>query len=107
MRTVGGKGAEEEQVGVARASLGANGRKGRVSLVDLQIREDHYPALRQSKVPTNVGCGERDRTCPRWHSERLGAEITDAQNVWLPDVGHAVVYEAPEIIDREVGSLVS
>jgi len=27
--------------------------------------------------------------------------------VWLPDVGHAVVYEAPEIIDREVGSLVS
>jgi pimeloyl-ACP methyl ester carboxylesterase len=37
----------------------------------------------------------------------LGAEIPGARNTWLPDVGHAVVYEAPEIIDREVGALIS
>ena len=102
-----GKVAQEEHVEVTRAILAANSQKDRVSLVDFQVREDHYPALGQIKVPTTVVCGEQDRTCPRWHSERLGAEITDAQNVWLPDVGHAVVYEAPEIIDREVGSLVS
>ena len=107
IRTLFGKVAQEEHVEVTRAILAANSKKDRVSLVDFQVREDHYPALGQIKVPTIVVCGEQDRTCPRWHSERLGAEIPDARNVWLPDVGHAVVYEAPEIIDREVGSLVS
>ncbi|MDP7453126.1 MAG: alpha/beta fold hydrolase, partial [Arenicellales bacterium] len=107
IRTLFGKVAKEEHVEVTRTILAANSKKDRVSLVDFQVREDHYPALGQIKVPTIVVCGEQDRTCPRWHSERLGAEIPDARNVWLPDVGHAVVYEAPEIIDREVGSLVS
>ena len=107
IRTLFGKVAQEEHVEVTRAILAANSKKDRVSLVDFQVREDHYPALGQIKVPTIVVCGEQDRTCPRWHSERLGAEIPDARNVWLPDVGHAVVYEAPEIIDQEVGSLVS
>ncbi|MDP6651812.1 MAG: alpha/beta hydrolase, partial [Gammaproteobacteria bacterium] len=100
IRTLFGKIAKEEHVEVTRAILAANSQKDRVSLVDFQVREDHYPALGQIKVPTTVVCGEQDRTCPRWHSERLGAEIPDARNVWLPDVGHAVVYEAPEIIDR-------
>ena len=107
IRTLFGKVAQEEHVEVTRAILAANSKKDRVSLVDFQVRENHYPALGQIKVPTTVVCGEQDRTCPRWHSERLGAEIPDARNVWLPDVGHAVVYEAPEIIDREVGLLVS
>jgi len=111
IRTLFGKVAQEEHVEVTRAILGANSTKDRVALVDFQVREDHYPALGQIKVPTIVVCGEQDRTCPRWHSERLGAEIpgarNSARNTWLPDVGHVVVYEAPEIIDREVASLIS
>jgi pimeloyl-ACP methyl ester carboxylesterase len=43
-------------------------------------------------------CGEMDRTCPRWHSERLGKELPNAHNVWLPRVGHMLCYEAPQAI---------
>ena len=107
IRTLFGKVAQEEHVEITRTILGANSTKDRVALVDFQVKEDHYPALGQIKVPTIVVCGEQDRTCPRRHSERLGAEIPGARNIWLPDVGHAVVYEAPEIIDREVGALIS
>ena len=96
----------EEYIEVTRLILAANSTKDRIALVDFQVQEDHYPALGQIKVPTIVVCGEQDRTCPRWHSERLGAEIPDARNIWLSGVGHAVVYEAPEIIDREVGLLI-
>jgi pimeloyl-ACP methyl ester carboxylesterase len=53
-------------------------------------------------LPTVVLSGERDKTCPRWHSERLGAEIPPATNVWLPDIGHMVVYEAPDAIVQEI-----
>ena len=56
-------------------------------------------------VPPAVLSGERDRTCPRWHSERLGTEIPSATNVWLPNIGHMVVYEAPDAIVREIMGL--
>jgi pimeloyl-ACP methyl ester carboxylesterase len=39
-----------------------------------------------------------DRTCPRWHSERLGRELANASSTWLPNIGHMLVYEAPEAI---------
>ena len=106
IRTLFGKDVRVEYIEVTRLILAANSTKDRIALVDFQVQEDHYPALGQIKVPTIVVCGEQDRTCPRWHSERLGAEVPDARNIWLSGVGHAVVYEAPEIIDREVGLLI-
>ena len=106
IRTLFGKDVRVEYIEVTRLILAANSTKDRIALVDFQVQEDHYPALGQIKVPTIVVCGEQDRTCPRWHSERLGAEVPDARNIWLAGVGHAVVYEAPEIIDREVGLLI-
>jgi len=54
--------------------------------------------LGEIPVPAIVICGERDRTCPRFHSERLGAEIPGSRNVWLTGVGHMVTYEAPQAI---------
>jgi len=106
IRTLFGKDVRVEYIEVTRLILAANSTKDRIALVDFQVQEDHYPALGQIKVPTIVVCGEQDRTCPRWHSERLGAEVPDARNIWLSGVGHAVVYEVPEIIDREVGLLI-
>ena len=67
IRTLFGKVAKEEHVEVTRAILAANSQKDRVSLVDFQVREDHYPALGQIKVPTIVVCGEQDRTLSLIH----------------------------------------
>jgi non-heme chloroperoxidase len=63
-----------------------------------QVSESYYDRLGEVPVPAIVICGERDRTCPRFHSERLGAEIHGSRNVWLPRVGHMVTYEAPQTI---------
>lgn len=106
VRTLFGKVAREEYVEATRLILGGQNIKEMIPLVDFQVQEDHYPKLGSIDVETVVLCGELDRTCPRWHSEQLGAQIPSARNVWLPDIGHAVVYEAPETIEREIVQLV-
>jgi len=98
-RSLFGRVAGRELVEATRRILSSQPLEVMTPLVDFQVREDHYPALAGIAVRTVVLCGERDRTCPRWHSERLGAEIPSARNHWLPDIGHMVVYEAPEAIE--------
>jgi len=105
-RTVFGRVADREFVEATRLILASQKLKVMTPLVDFQVQEDHYPGLASIGVETVVLCGERDRTCPRWHSERLGAEIPSARNVWLPDIGHMVVYEAPNSVENAVTQLV-
>ena len=88
-----------------RCIVASHDAREAVALVTFQIKEDYYPGLSRIDVPTVVLSGERDKTCPRWHAERLGAEIPSADNVWLPDIGHMVVYEAPDAIVQEIMGL--
>jgi pimeloyl-ACP methyl ester carboxylesterase len=60
--------------------------------------ENHYGALHKITVETRVLCGELDRTCPAWHSERLGRDIARAQVDWLPGKGHMLSFEAPDAV---------
>jgi pimeloyl-ACP methyl ester carboxylesterase len=81
----------------------ADGR-GTLPILKAQVSESYYDRLGEVPLPAVVLCGERDRTCPRFHSERLGAEIGGSRNVWLPGVGHMVTYEAPQAIVDAVAS---
>jgi pimeloyl-ACP methyl ester carboxylesterase len=105
-RSLFGRVADREFVEATRLILASQKLKVMTPLVDFQVQEDHYPGLASIGVETLVLCGERDRTCPRWHSERLGAEIPSARNVWLSDIGHMVVYEAPDAVENAVTQLV-
>jgi pimeloyl-ACP methyl ester carboxylesterase len=71
---------------------------GTLPILRAQLAESYYDRLADVPIPAIVICGERDRTCPRFHSERLGARIPRSRNVWLQDVGHMVNYEAPDAI---------
>jgi pimeloyl-ACP methyl ester carboxylesterase len=71
---------------------------GTLPILRAQLSQSFYDRLGEILVPAVVICGERDRTCPRFHSERLGARIKGSRNVWLPDIGHMVPYEAPGAI---------
>jgi len=71
---------------------------GTIPILRAQLRESYYDWLADIPIPAIVICGERDRTCPRFHSERLGAGIRGARNVWLDGVGHMVPYEAPGVV---------
>jgi pimeloyl-ACP methyl ester carboxylesterase len=67
--------------------------------------DDHYARLAELAVDTRVLCGELDRTCPAWHSERLGRLLAQAQNTWLPGVGHMLAYEAPDQVCDAITSV--
>ena len=107
VRSLFGKVAPKEHVEAMRRIVSGHDTREAVALVNFQIKEDYYAGLSRIDVPTAVLSGERDKTCPRWHSERLGTEIPSATNVWLPDIGHMVVYEAPGAIVREIMGLIN
>lgn len=67
--------------------------------------ENHYPRLHEIKIPCVVICGEEDKTTPRWHSETMGKNIPNARNVWVPQKGHLLNWEAPEVLIEAVQSL--
>ena len=105
VRSLFGKVAPKEHVEAMRRIVSDHDTRKAATLVNFQVKEDYYPGLRRIDVPTVVLSGERYKTCPRWHAERLGAEIPSATNVWLPDIGHMVVYEAPDAIVQEIMGL--
>ncbi len=79
--------------------------EGTLPILKAQVSESYYQRLGEIPVPAIVICGERDRTCPRFHSERLGAEIAGSRNIWLPGVGDMVTYESPQtIVDAALAS---
>lgn len=57
-----------------------------------------YDRLGELTVPTVVICGEQDRTTPRWHSEAMGRDIPDARTVWVPDAGHMLNWQRPDVL---------
>lgn len=69
-----------------------------LQLMRAMAQEDHYAGLRAIDVDARVLCGDKDRTCPAWHSKRLGAELPRAQNRWLPGMGHMLAFEGPAAI---------
>jgi non-heme chloroperoxidase len=71
-------------------------------MLNAMLHDDYYARLGEISLPASIVCGETDRTCPRWHSERMGAELANAQNRWLPRIGHMLPYEAPQAVVEAV-----
>ncbi len=76
-----------------------------VPLLQRLATTSFYDRLDQIDVPTVVVCGEEDSTTPRWHSERMGSDIPDARNVWVPDAGHMLNWQAPDVLLDAIASL--
>jgi non-heme chloroperoxidase len=67
-------------------------------MLNAMLDENYYPRLHEVTIEARVLCGSADRTCPAWHSRRLGAELANGTNIWLADKGHMLPYEAPDAI---------
>ena len=65
----------------------------------------YYDRLGEIEVPTAVICGKKDGTTPPWHSEQLGRDIPHAENLWVPDRGHMLNWEAPEVVVGKIAEL--
>ncbi|MEV4611796.1 alpha/beta hydrolase [Kitasatospora sp. NPDC049258] len=56
-------------------------------------------------IPTLVLAGTKDLLTPPEHSEAIAAALPGAELVLVPDAGHLVMLERPEVVDRELAAL--
>lgn len=56
-------------------------------------------------VPTLVLAGTKDLLTPPEHSEAIAAALPGADLVLVPDAGHLVMLERPEIVDRQLAAV--
>lgn len=76
-----------------------------VPLLERLAYTGFYDRLGEIAVPTVIVCGEEDSTTPRWHAEEMGRLIPNSRNVWVPDAGHMLNWQAPQVIVDCVSSL--
>jgi pimeloyl-ACP methyl ester carboxylesterase len=98
MKPLFGRRQEPEWLELTRQMLIRQDVQRALPLMRAMSHENYYDRLSEITVETRVLCGELDRTCPAWHSERLGKELPNARNRWLPGAGHMLGYEAPDAI---------
>jgi pimeloyl-ACP methyl ester carboxylesterase len=63
---------------------------------------DIMEQVSQIKLPALVVCGEADRLTPMKYSEYLLDQLLQARLVRVPDAGHMVMLEQPEIVAEAV-----
>jgi non-heme chloroperoxidase len=68
----------------------------------LSIDHDYVLELREIDVPTLILWGEQDPLFPREEQERLAAAIPDATLKVYPETGHAVHWDRPEWVVRDL-----
>ena len=70
------------------------------------IDYDYVRELREIEAPTLILWGEQDPLFPREEQERLAAAIPDATLKVYPDTGHAVHWDRPEWVVRDLEEFV-
>src|ERR671915_1659727 len=68
----------------------------------LSIDQDYVLELREIDVPTLILWGEQDPLFPREEQERLAAAIPGASLKVYPETGHAVHWDRPEWVVRDL-----
>ena len=68
----------------------------------LSIDHDYVVELREIKAPTLILWGEQDALFPREEQEQLAAAIPGATLKVYPETGHAVHWERPEWVVRDL-----
>lgn len=81
--------------------------EGAVMLLDSFLKMEHKPLVEKlSKIncPTIVVSAEHDRVKPPSFSYEIASHIKDAKLICIPDAGHAVVVEKPQIVSYLIRS---
>jgi non-heme chloroperoxidase len=68
----------------------------------LSIDHDYVVQLREIKAPTLILWGEQDPLFPREEQERIAAAIPGASLKVYPETGHAVHWDRPEWVVRDL-----
>jgi pimeloyl-ACP methyl ester carboxylesterase len=68
---------------------------------------DVMDRVNEIKLPALVLCGEQDRLTPMKYSEYLFDKLVQARLIRVPDAGHMVMLEQPEIAARAISEFAS
>ncbi len=68
----------------------------------LMDRPDARPHLSALRCPTLIVCGDTDRLTPPECSSEIAALVPDAELVWVPQCGHMLTLEKPEVVNAEL-----
>lgn len=89
-----------ERVKHMMANTSARGIKG--ALMGMKSRPDSTPTLIQIDVPTLIVHGEDDQIIPRQEAQDMHAAIQDAQMRLLPQAGHLLNLEQPDLFNQAI-----
>ncbi|MCX3060346.1 alpha/beta fold hydrolase [Streptomyces beihaiensis] len=83
----------------------------------IDVVADFYPAFQEhdktaalarfAGLPTLVLAGEQDLVTPSEHSEVIAERLPDAEFVLVPDAGHLVMLEHPELVTDRLADLLT
>jgi len=68
---------------------------------------DVMDRVHEIKLPVLIICGESDVWTPVKFSHYLGAKIADSSVVVVPDAGHFVIAEKPEVVNKATEDFVN
>ena len=73
----------------------------------LLVHDERAALATLGKVPTVVMTGEEDRLSRRDRAAALAASIPGASLIRLPEAGHVIQLERPEVVTGEIADLVA
>lgn len=76
-----------------------------IPVMEAMTGENRYPQLGAIDLPTTVLIGSADHTTPPFHTDDLHAGIAGSRLVRLEGKGHALNWEAPDVVANEVAML--
>jgi pimeloyl-ACP methyl ester carboxylesterase len=76
-----------------------------IPVMEAMTGENRYPRLGEIEIPTTVLVGTADHTTPPFHTDDLHAGIAGSKLVRLTGKGHALNWEAPDVVAAEVALL--
>ena len=77
-----------------------------VPILRAMVEENRYPRLGEIDLPVAIMVGTDDRTTPGFHTDELHAGIPGSTLERIPDVGHMVVWEDPDVVVAALRRLV-
>ncbi|MBM7170840.1 alpha/beta hydrolase [Streptomyces sp. G44] len=88
-----------------------------IEATPIDVVAEFYPAFAEhdkadalahfAGLPVLVLAGEKDLVTPSEHSEAIAALLPDAELVLVPDAGHLVMLEHPEVVTDRLAGLLS
>lgn len=106
VRRTFGRHARAEHLDATRQNFAATPGSVRAGFLLDMLEMDLRPGLDRVNVPVSILCGPLDTLTPIGGSRELERLIPDARLVEVPDAGHMLVFEAPDLIVEAITGLV-